>query len=174
MNNQINDADLIGQYIKLRDAVKEKEAIHELNGMSEMDLSLLTLASDSKTRTHDVLHKIVQRFEYLATGTGAYKEAMKAIEDTMSERMIANGGGENENYSVKTPQGTAYRQKWTQAKVADREEFMDFVFDGRQEGFLTNNVSKDAVAEYIEQTGAVPPGLDWTFGYKTLFRKAAL
>lgn len=173
MNNPPTMADMIGQYLKLRDAVAEKDAIHEMTGMSEMDLSLVTLASDSKTRTHDVIFKIIQRFEYLATGTGAYKEAMTAIEQAVSEQLIKDAGSENGNYAIKTEQGTAYRQKWTQAKVADREEFLDFVFDGRQEGFLTNHVSKDAVTEYIEQTGAVPPGLDFTQGYKTLFRKAA-
>jgi hypothetical protein len=166
MNKPLTTADLIGQYIKLRDAVAVKTAIHECNGMMAEDMALLDLVKDPQQRTHEFLAKLISRFEYLATGTGAYQAAMTAIEQKITEQM--NDSGET---SIKTEQGTAYRSEWMAARVTDREMWMDWVFDGRHEGFLTNHVSKEAVKEYIDETGAIPAGLDVTKGYKTLFRK---
>ena len=39
--------------------------------------------------------------------------------------------------------------------------------------FLTAHVAKEAVREYLdEHQGALPPGVDFTTGYKTIVRKA--
>lgn len=95
-----------------------------------------------------------------------YKEAMTTIESAVAGELLVLGAD-----SVKTEHGTAYRTEWTSVKVADRETFMDFVFDGRREGFLTNAVGKEAVKEYMdEHAGTLPPGLDVTRGYKVNFR----
>lgn len=97
-----------------------------------------------------------------------YKQAMEDIAGAVSEEINRLDG-----QSIKTEQGTAYRSEWTAAKVADREAFLDFVFDGRREGFLTSATSKEAVKEYMDaHNGQLPPGIDFTRGYKTLFRRA--
>jgi len=97
-----------------------------------------------------------------------YTEAMQALEGMVTEEINRLGGE-----SIKTEQGTAYRTTVLATKVADRELFMDFVFDGRREGFLTSAVAKDAVKEYMDDhAGAVPPGIDVTLIHKTNFRKA--
>jgi hypothetical protein len=100
-----------------------------------------------------------------------YKDAMTAIEGAVTVEINALGNGHN---SIKTEQGTAFRQEWSSVKVADRESFLDFVFDGRREGFLTSAVPKDAVKEFCEaHNGQPPPGVDVVRGYKTVFRKAS-
>lgn len=97
-----------------------------------------------------------------------YAEAMQAIEGAVTEEINRLGGE-----SVKTDQGTAYRSTLLAVKVADRELFMDFIFDGRREGFLTSAVAKEAVKEWLdEHNGALPPGIDVTYIYRTNFRKA--
>lgn len=44
-------------------------------------------------------------------------------------------------------------------KVVDREAWMDFVFESGDDSFITNHVSKDAVAAYVDKQLDVPPGL---------------
>ena len=91
----------------------------------------------------------------------------------MTDQLNQLTGASDGNKSIKCGAVTAFRQRWTAAKVADREAFMDFVFDGRREGFLTSHISKDAVTEYMEgHNGQLPPGVDYTSGYKTVFRRS--
>ena len=97
-----------------------------------------------------------------------YKEALEQIEAHMAG-VALNEVGPSGKWSVATPVGTAFRKLYTNVKVADREEWMDFIFDGRREGFVTNHVPKDAVSEYVEQYGSQPPGLDITSGYRIQF-----
>ncbi len=98
-----------------------------------------------------------------------YREAMQAIEGAVTDEINRLDG-----QSIKTDRGTAFRQEWTSIKVADRELWLDWVFDGRHEGFITSAVPKDAVKEFQEMhAGSAPPGVDVTRGYKTVFRKAS-
>lgn len=97
-----------------------------------------------------------------------YQDALAAIEAAVTEEINRLGGE-----SIKTEQGTAYRSTTLAAKVVDREMFMDFVFDGRREGFLTSHVAKDAVKEYMDgNNGELPAGVEVTFVHKTNFRRA--
>jgi len=125
--------------------------------------------------TADLIGRYIQIRDHIAAMTKQheeslkpYQEALQAIEGAVTEEINRLDG-----QSVKTEQGTAYRSEWTAVKVADRETFLDFVFAGRHEGFITNATSKEAVKEFIDaHNGQVPPGLDFTRGYKTLFRRA--
>ena len=99
-----------------------------------------------------------------------YNDGMVAIEGTITEMMNTLGVTSLKAEGV----GTAFRQEWTSVKMADREVFDQFVqeYDGGLE-FFTNAVSKEKVKEFMEaNTGALPPGIDFTRGYKTVFRKA--
>lgn len=95
------------------------------------------------------------------------RERMQLLEGAVTEALLAAGGE-----SLKTEHGTAYRSTTLAVRCADRETFMDFVFDGRREGLLTSAVSKDAVKEYMDMhNGEAPPGVDITFIHKTNFRR---
>jgi hypothetical protein len=101
-----------------------------------------------------------------------YAEAMAAIEAAGSAMLIEQGGEEGKA-NIATPAGTMFRKRWTAMKVADRPMFFDFVaddWDNRQK-FLTSAVAKKEIEEWIEVEKAVPPGLDITRGYSTLFNK---
>ena len=96
------------------------------------------------------------------------KERMQILEGAVTEALLAAGGE-----SLKTEQGTAYRSTVLAVRCASREDFMDFVFDGRREGFLTSAVAKDAVKEYMQMhEGQIPPGIDVTYIHKTNFRRS--
>lgn len=133
------DADIIGQYIKIRDFIDKKS-----------------------TEFEETLKP--------------YKDAMTALEGTMSQRLIERKGN-----SVTTESGIAYRSAIMSAKVADSNVFFDWVFKDNRRGFITIAVTKDAVKEYMEagkviengkeKTGPPPPGIDVTWIFKTNFRK---
>ena len=96
------------------------------------------------------------------------KERMQILEGAVTEALLAAGGE-----SLKTEKGTAYRSTVLAVRCASREDFMDFVFDGRREGFLTSAVAKDAVKEYMQMhDGQIPPGVDVTYIHKTNFRRS--
>ncbi len=102
-----------------------------------------------------------------------YAEAMAAIEAAGSALLIEASGGDEGKANIVTPAGTMYRKRWTAIKMADRPTFMAFVggdFAHRQ-NFLTSAVTKSEVEDWIEMQKCVPPGLDISRGYNTLFNK---
>lgn len=101
-----------------------------------------------------------------------YAAAMKAIEDAGSAMLIEQGGDEGKA-NIVTPAGTMYRKRWTSITCADRSALFGFItadWDDRNK-FLTSAVAKKEVEEFIETQKAVPPGLNVSRGYNTLFNK---
>lgn len=62
--------------------------------------------------------------------------------------------------SVKTPHGTAYKSTRTSATVADWEQVLGFIRENDAWPMLEKRVNKTAVAEYMESTGELPPGVN--------------
>ena len=88
--------------------------------------------------------------------TEPYTKAMSTIANHLLEVLNTQGG-----QSIKTDFGTAYKATSMAAKVVDREEFYNFVFDHRAHNYLTAAVSKDAVKEFMEiNNGLLPPGIE--------------
>lgn len=83
-------------------------------------------------------------------------EALTQIENKLLEA-FNNTGME----SVKTAMGTAYVSEQTSATVADREAFMKHVLENDGMGLLEVRCSKTAVAQYMEETQELPPGVNW-------------
>lgn len=101
-----------------------------------------------------------------------YNAALKAIENAGSAMLIEQGGDEGKA-NIVTPSGTMYRKRYTSIKMADRPAFFSFVTGDwvARQSFLTSAVSKSEVEEFIEREKAVPPGLDISRGYNTLFNR---
>lgn len=113
------------------------------------------------------------RVKVHAAELAPYQEAMKTIENATSALLIESAGSDEGKANIVTPNGTAYRKRWTSIKMADRPAFMDFVtsdWDARQ-AFLTSAVTKTEVEDFIEREKAIPPGLDISRGYSTLFNR---
>ncbi len=167
MNKPITVADLIAQYIKLRDTIAKKQASFDQDGMSEEDQEMFNHLHTNFNQ------KIANRFAFLATGVGTYKNALAVIENAITGHLMALGNEEGKRNISIPGVGVAFRQQWTSAKVVDGDSFFDFVIDNNERQMLTLHVAKDAVKEYMEtHNGQLPPGIDWAHGWKTLIRKS--
>lgn len=93
--------------------------------------------------------------------------AMDTIEAALLQRMNESGAE-----SIKTEHGTAYKSKFMATRVADREALMAFVRAKEAFHLLSAAVSKDAVRDYMEQSGGnPPPGVDVSFTTNVNFRR---
>lgn len=112
----------------------------------------------------DTVDKLTLEFE---ASLEPYKTAMLTIEGLVTDEINRLGG-----QAIKTEHGTAYRSTTLQTKVADRDVWFDFIWQHNARQFLTTNVNKEAVRDWLEaheQQG--PPGLDITTINKTNFRR---
>ena len=102
-----------------------------------------------------------------------YMEALKAIEAAGSAMLIEQSGGDEGKANIVTPAGTMYRKRFTSIRMADRPAFFSFVTSDwtARQSFLTSAVTKSEVEDFIEREKAVPPGLEITRGYNTLFNR---
>ncbi len=74
--------------------------------------------------------------------------------------------------SVRTDAGTAYKSTRTSATVADRDAFFFFVQQHDAFQMLEARCAKNAVAEYKEAHGDLPPGLNWSEEVVVGFRRS--
>lgn len=101
-----------------------------------------------------------------------YNAALKVIENAGSAMLIEHGG-EDGKANIATPSGTMYRKRYTSIKMADRPAFFTFITGdwAARQSFLTSAVTKTEVEDFIEREKAIPPGLDISRGYNTLFNR---
>ena len=101
-----------------------------------------------------------------------YTAAMKAIEDAGSAMLIEQGGDEGKA-NIVTPAGTMYRKRWTAIKMVDRPTFFTFITAdwAARQAMLTSAVTKSEIEDWIELEKTIPPGLDVSRGYNTLFNR---
>jgi hypothetical protein len=129
-------------------------------------------ANDLIARYIQLRDFVEKRSKEHAEELAPYNAALKTIENAGSAMLIEQGGDEGKA-NIVTPSGTMYRKRWTSIKMADRPAFMGFVtsdWDARQV-FLTSAVTKSEVEDFIEREKAIPPGLDISRGYSTLFNR---
>lgn len=96
-----------------------------------------------------------------------YGAAMDKIEGLMLEHFNATGQD-----SAKTAHGTAYKQKQTSATVADRTMFMKFLEDNNRWDLADVRAAKKNIEDYIEESEAPPPGINFSASYKINFRRS--
>ena len=83
-----------------------------------------------------------------------YNEKMRTLENWMHSKLH-----DAEVKSMRTDAGTVFVQTNTKVKVTDWADALEFVRAGEHWDFLEARVSKNAVEDYIESTGDVPPGV---------------
>lgn len=97
-----------------------------------------------------------------------YIEAMSTLENAV----LAHLNAENEQ-SVKTEWGTAYKSTTMSARVADSTAFFDYVREADAFHLLIAGAAKDAVKVHMdEHQGMPPPGVDVSYFTKVNFRRA--
>lgn len=96
------------------------------------------------------------------------KEKMEKLEAWIKEQADAQGVT-----SFKTRSGTAFLTTTDFATVADWDAMIDFVKENEAYDLLEKRVSKVAVRGYIDQTKAVPPGINYGTRLDVNIRKPA-
>jgi len=84
------------------------------------------------------------------------KAKMEKLEAFLKAQMDAQG-----LTSFKSDHGTAFLTTTDYASVADWDSVLDFIRTNEAYDMLEKRVSKMAVRGYIEQTKAVPPGINY-------------
>jgi hypothetical protein len=98
----------------------------------------------------------------------AIKLKMEKIEAWIKEQADAQGVT-----SFKTKHGTAFLTTSDYANVADWDAVLDFIRENEAYDMLEKRISKVAVRGYIEQTKAVPPGVNYGTKLEVNVRKPA-
>jgi hypothetical protein len=83
-----------------------------------------------------------------------FKEAMALIEDVCLIRLQREGGDH-----IGTPAGTVYQKIDTRVSIADWEMLLGFIQTNQAWHFLTKDVSKEAVVNFLEEFAELPPGV---------------
>ncbi len=73
--------------------------------------------------------------------------------------------------SFKTPAGTAFVKSVTTASVADWGVLLKHILDNKAYGLFTQAVNKTVVADTLEETGNLPPGVNYGKRIGINFRK---
>ena len=84
------------------------------------------------------------------------KAKMEKLEAWIKEQADAQGVT-----SFKTKHGTAFLTTTDYANVADWDALLNFIRENEAFDFFEKRVSKVAVRGYIDQTKAVPPGVNY-------------
>ena len=113
---------------------------------------------------------IDQKEKALKEHLAPYREGMQKIEDTLFARLTAENA---QSFKSAATGAIAYKQRWTSTKVADRDKWVEWVFNNWDTALpmLTNHVGKDAVLAYAEENKALPDGIGFDSGWKVIVRK---
>lgn len=84
------------------------------------------------------------------------KKNLDVIENYLLNEMQSHG-----ETSFSTTAGTAFIKEVTQVSVADKEVYLQFVRQQDDLTFLTVTANKTHVTEWLENTGTIPPGLNY-------------
>lgn len=94
------------------------------------------------------------------------KAKMEKLEAYLKAQMDAQG-----LTSFKSDYGTAFLTTTDYANVADWDAVLDFIRENEAYDMLEKRVSKIAVRGYIEQSKAVPPGINYGTKLEVNIRK---
>lgn len=88
---------------------------------------------------------------------GPARETLDTLSGLLLDHLKSIGGD-----SVSTPHGTVYRTVKNSATLADGEAFWSYVVDNEAWDMVDKKANVVAVADYIEEHNAPPPGVNYT------------
>lgn len=128
--------------------------------MSE-ELTTTTPAAPSVTVEKRVSQYIQIRDKIKELNT-AHEESIKPLVDLQNsltgwlQSFLEQAGAD----SIKTSNGTCYSTTRYSASLADPEVFMKFVKDNNNFDLMDRKANVTAVRDYVEEHGALPPGVN--------------
>ena len=101
-----------------------------------------------------------------------HKEELAPIVDKMNklEAWMLRKLQKEEAESSKTGQGTAFLTTKTYVNIKNWEAFVAFAKENDLLHMVAKNVSKDAIKEYLDANGELPPGIEITSEIVCQFR----
>lgn len=112
--------------------------------------------------------EIVEKYIKMRDKKGALKaefnkkvEKLDAALDLIEAHLLAQFTAQGLT-SVKTEEGTAYKSSRVSAKVEDWDAALAFIQKNKLWHMLERRVGKEAVAQYNEEHGQLPPGVSMT------------
>lgn len=94
-----------------------------------------------------------------------YEHALALLTNAAQQLLDDNGV-----LSMRTDEGTFYKETLFTASVENKSLFHDFVLNTRATDMLTANLSKDAVQSYVDAHNEPPPGVKVGGVIKVKFR----
>lgn len=125
----------------------------------------------------DLIQKYISVRDHIAAENKRYSEYIapynKEMDDIGNQLLAMLNEQKCENF--KTEFGTAYKSTLMNAKVADRDKFIDFAFDNWDaigNELLIVSAQKDAIRQHMEgNNGQPPPGVEVGFFTRVNIRK---
>jgi len=120
--------------------------------------------TDQQYTRDDIVAKYVELRDLKKSKEDAHKAEIAEINkrlDVIEGFLLSDMSSKGET-SFTTSSGTAYIKTNEYLKVADKEVFMAWVKEQDDLNFLTVAASKTHVLEFKENTGHLPPGLNYT------------
>jgi len=96
------------------------------------------------------------------------KDTLEQMNSDLLENLNLVGGN-----SIATDSGTVYRTEKKSASLADPKAFMDFVLENEAFDLLDRKANVTAVAEFIKENNAPPPGVNFSSTYVVGVRRAS-
>lgn len=96
-----------------------------------------------------------------------YREVLEKLNGVLLEHLNQIGGD-----SVRTEAGTVYRTAKKSASLADADAFMRFVIGNEAWDLLDRKANVTAVADFIEENNAAPPGVNFSTAFVVGVRRA--
>lgn len=111
----------------------------------------------------ELVEKYIQLRDKKAQLSAAFKEKTAKLDAVLAkiEGILLQQFSELGMESVRTKAGTAYKSSRVSATVADWDQTLDFIQQNELWNMLEHRVSKQAVEQYKEEHGDLPPGVNW-------------
>lgn len=111
----------------------------------------------------ELVEKYIELRDTKSKMSSDYKAKVAVLDKVLDkiEAELLSQFGDLGMESVRTKSGTAYKSTRTSATVADWDYTLDFIQKHELWNMLERRVSKQAVEQYKEEHGDLPPGINW-------------
>jgi hypothetical protein len=111
----------------------------------------------------EIIEKYIELRDKKTELSAAYKKKVAGLDAALDqlEAILLEKLNEIGMDSAKGSTGTVYKSKRTSATVADWDYVLDHIQKNELWNMLEKRVSKQAVEQYVEEHGDLPPGINW-------------
>jgi len=111
----------------------------------------------------EIIEKYIELRDKKTELSAAYKKKVAGLDSALDqlEAVLLEKLNEIGMDSAKGSTGTVYKSKRTSATVADWDYVLDHIQKNELWNMLEKRVSKQAVEQYVEEHGDLPPGINW-------------